>query len=86
MRLEAAIINEQGVDFAVVAVKRSLLDQPARRDEAIVEFSAVFDHLPTVLMGQDSNGTPRYYGRDDLVRFVANVPFEALPWAEYSVN
>lgn len=86
MRIEAAVVNEQGVDFAVVVVRRAVLQSPSQRDEAVLEFSATFDGLPTVLMAQDSRGTPEYYGRQDIVSFLADVPFEALPWADYTVS
>jgi hypothetical protein len=37
-------------------------------------------------MSQDSRGTPTYYGRHDIVRFLASVPMEAIPWRQYTVN
>lgn len=86
MRIEAAIVNEQDVDFVVVVVRRGVLQQSAsQRNATVTELSAFFDGLPTVLMAQDSRGTPEYYGRKDIVAFLADVPFEALPWAEYTV-
>jgi hypothetical protein len=39
-----------------------------------------------VLMAQDSCGTPTFYGRPDIARFLANVPVGAIPWSEYTVN
>lgn len=87
MRIEAAVVNEQGVNFVVVVVRRGVLQQSQeQREDVIAEFSAVFDGLPTILMAQDARGTPEYYGRRDIVDFLANVPFEALPWAEYTVS
>lgn len=86
MRIEAALIREQGVNFAVVVVRRSVLDSSNQREDTIAQFSRVFDGVPIVLMAQDGRGTPRYFGRTDLVDWLSNVPFEALPWAEYSVN
>jgi hypothetical protein len=49
-----AVIREQGVTFAVAAVKRSAVNSPRSQDQAIREFSAVFGGLPTVLMTGDS--------------------------------
>ena len=37
-------------------------------------------------MAQDSSGGPTYQGRSDIVRFLANVPLEAIPWMEYTLN
>lgn len=85
MTIEAAVIREQGVDFVVVSVKRTAL-QVSNRDEAVAEFSAIFEGLPAVLAATAGNGRAEFYGRTDLVNFLKNVPLAAMPWAEYSVS
>lgn len=37
-------------------------------------------------MAQDSRGVPEYYGRDDIVRFLAGIPMESLPWKSWSLR
>jgi hypothetical protein len=37
-------------------------------------------------MMRDSRGTPTYYGRQDLVRALANVCLERLPWREFTMR
>lgn len=86
MKFQGAVIKEQGVTFAVAIVKRSVLDTPSRREEAVHAFSGLFDGLPVVLMAQDSRGIPTYWGRQDLSGFMADVPLEAVPWHEYRVS
>jgi hypothetical protein len=86
MQIEGAVIKEQGITFAVAVVRPSVLNQPSTRDQAVAEFSEVFDGLPTVLMAQDSRGVPSYYGRPDIVDFMASVPLEAIPWQRYWLN
>ena len=86
MQIDGAVIKEQGVTFAVAIVRPSVLDSPGRRDEMIVALSRVFGGLPTVLMAQNSQGTPRYYGRRDLVGFMASVPLGAVQWKRYTVS
>jgi hypothetical protein len=83
---DGAVIKEQGVNFAIAVVKVSLLSQPAARDRALVEFAGAFGGLPTVLMAQDGQGVPTYYGRPDLVDFLASVPIEAIPWQQYTLR
>jgi hypothetical protein len=84
--IEGAIVEEQGVTFAVAIVRAAVLSSPSQRDEAVVEFSAVFDGLPTILMAQDGQGRRTYYGRNDLVDFMASVPLEAVPWSRFDVR
>ncbi len=84
MRLQGAVIKEQGVTFAVVIVKRHILDNSFEADRAIAAFQPAFPGLPIVLMAQDHQGVPTYYGRKDISQFMANVPLECVPWAEYT--
>jgi hypothetical protein len=83
---DGAVINQQGVEFAIAVVRRSVFDTPGTRDQAIMEFSAAFGNLPTVLMAQDSRGVPSYYGRPDIVDFLVSVPMEAVPWQRYTLQ
>ncbi len=85
-KFQGAVIKEQGVTFAVVVVKKSVLDFPQQRQSAIDNFSMVFPGLPIVLMAQDVSGRPTYWGRKDLAQFLSRVPLQAIPWEEYTLN
>ena len=86
MRIQGAIVREQGQTFAVVVVKQHVIDNQAEAQEAIHAFAPSFPGMPVVLMAQDHRGRPTYYGRQDISRFLANVPMHAIPWREYSIN
>ena len=86
MRFQGAVIKEHGVTFGVLIVKQHILNDPTRRDALVLEGSRLFGGIPTVLMAQDFNGTPTYYGRSDISKFMASVPLEAVPWKEYTVS
>jgi hypothetical protein len=83
MKFQGALIQEQGVKFAIVVVKRSVIQSPSQRSAAQRGFGSVFPGVPVVLMAQDSRGAPTYWGRPDLARFVSKVPMQAIPWKEY---
>ncbi len=85
-QFEGAVIREQGVTFAVVVVRPSILDSTLEANEAIHSFQPVFPGLPIVLMAQDGRGRPTYYGRRDLSQFMANVPLRSIPWRRYTLN
>lgn len=86
MQFQGAVINEQGVTFGVLIVQQHVLDDFTRRDALVAEASRLFGGIPAVLMAQDFNGTPTYYGRSDISSFMASVPLEAVPWQEYTVS
>lgn len=85
MRVQGAIIREQGQTFAVVVVKPHVIQNSSEASDAIRSSVPVF-RVPVILMAQDSRGKPTYYGRQDIAKFMASVPMHAIPWREYTVN
>lgn len=86
MKIHGAKIREQGVDFAIVVVKKHILNNSLSANDSIAAFQPFFPGVPVVLMAQDSRGIPAYYGRKDIVNFLKNVPLSAIPWKEYYFN
>jgi hypothetical protein len=86
MRFQGAVIREQGVTFAIVVVRKHVIDNRHEADGAIGSFQPVFPGLPIVLMAQDSRGCPTYYGRRDISQFLSRVPIRAIPWKEYTLQ
>ena len=86
MQFEGAVIREQNVTFAVVIVKKHILDNRVQASNAIRAFGGAFPGMPVVLMAQDSRGRASYYGRPDLSQFLARVPLNAIPWKRYTLN
>lgn len=86
MQFEGAIIREQGITFAVVVVKRHVVDNPTAANVAINSFRPAFPGLPIVLMGQDSFGRAKWFGRQDIANFLAKLPLSAIPWRRYSLT
>jgi hypothetical protein len=86
MKGNVALIREQNINFAVVAVKPSVLNGArGTKDELVSAYSAEFG-APAVLMAQDARGVPTYYGRRDLVNWLSNTLVEQLPWREFRIN
>jgi hypothetical protein len=86
MQFQGAVVKEQGVTFAVVIVKRTIINNRFEADNAIRSFQPLFPGIPIVLMAQNHRGKPTYYGRQDLSRFLARVPLQAIPWRKYNVR
>ncbi|MBW1697572.1 MAG: hypothetical protein JRH18_23960 [Deltaproteobacteria bacterium] len=86
MRFQGAVIKEQGVKFAVIIVKKAVIDNKFQANRAMGNFQTLFPGMPVVLMAQDHRGVPTYYGRKDISSFLANVPLQAIPWREYTVS
>ena len=84
MKFQGALIKEQGITFGIAIVKSSILNS-TNRDQIRLQFSRLFG-APTVLMAQDSWGTPKFYGRQDIVNFLAKVPIEFIPWSEFHLQ
>src|SRR5262245_20060858 len=54
MTFQGTVIREQRVTFAVVVVKKHVIDSRIEADQTIAAFQPVFPGLPVVLMAQDS--------------------------------
>lgn len=85
MRVQGAVIREQGQTFAVVIVKPHVVQNSGLAADAISSFAPVFG-VPVVLMAQDGRGRPTYYGRKDIAQFMSSVSLRAIPWREYTIN
>lgn len=67
-------------------VKPSVISNRSEADELIVAYQPVLRVAPVVLMSQDHSGTPQYYGRKDIVAFLANIDFRRIPWKTYTYS
>jgi len=85
MNFEGAVVKEQGVTFGIVVCKRSVLNSTSDRNNMVAFGQQAFGPVPIVLMAQDSKGVPTYWGRDDIVKFLANVHPARIPWKRYSL-
>ena len=86
IKLQGAVIKEQGVTFAITVVKRHILNSQAPCQQAVSSFRPLFSGMPIVLMGEDSRGTPTYWGRKDIVNFLSNIHPSQIPWKEYTFS
>jgi len=86
MQFEGAVIKEQGITFAIIAVKPYVLNSNDECNDARRGFGGIFPGIPIVLMAQNSRGVPTYQGRPDIVRFLSKVHPSRIPWKRYNYN
>ena len=86
MKVQGAVIKEQDTTFAIVIVKKHIVDSGSQSEKAIVSFSQLFPGMPVVLMAQDTRGIPKYRGRRDIVNFLARIHPSRIPWKEYTFH
>jgi hypothetical protein len=78
---QVALVREQGVEFGVVVVNDSVIDNVHQRDEVLRWWTM---HLgrPVVLLGGHQHRT---FGRPDIVRWLGSVDPGRLPWRQMNV-
>ena len=81
--LNAALVKEQGVTFAVVLVKNHVLNSASAADQMIRTAGQALCCPLVVLMGE-SNRKLRG-NRQDVVRFVSKLHPSQLPWKKWSI-
>lgn len=89
MKIQGAIIKEQGVTFAIVVVKKSAMptDLDAEKTRAAFQLAIRdFSGIPLILASQDSSGDFEYQGRQDIVELLASIDASQIPWMEYIVS
>jgi hypothetical protein len=86
MKVQAAAISLQGQNFAVALAQMELIRNPGEADLAIDTLQPKFGGVPVVLMAQKEDGTPVYYGDQDLVELLEDLPVDKMPWKEYQFN
>lgn len=78
---QVALVREQGIEFAVVCVRDSVINDPSQRDQLVRAWT--FELVrPAVLLGERQH---RLYGRNDIVRFLSNVHLSQLPWRQMTL-
>jgi hypothetical protein len=86
MKMQGALIREQGVRFAVVVVKSHVLANRRQSKGLIEDLSPTFGGVPVVLMAEGAFGRARYFGRPDLVRFLSRISPASIPWREFDIR
>ena len=86
MQVQAAAISLGGTGFVIVLVGLDLVDNPGEADMAIDSLGAKFGGPPVVLMAQREDGSPVYYGDQDLVQSLRDIPVDEMPWKAYNLG
>lgn len=85
MKIQGAVIIEQGVTFAIIVVNQTVTNYTSRAIKVRNHLSQFFPNMPIILMSQDRNGTPHYYGRKDIVDFLRKIRLDQIPWKFYHI-
>ncbi|MBT8074302.1 MAG: hypothetical protein HKP21_11395 [Xanthomonadales bacterium] len=75
----------QNNNFVVVLVNMDMVTNSGEADMAIDALEPKFGQVPVVLMAQREDTSPVYYGNQDLVEALRDVPIDEMPWKSYSV-
>lgn len=85
MDLQAAAISLQGNNFVIVLVNMDMVSNSGEADMAIDSLQPKFGNAPVILMAQREDSSPVYYGDQNLVSILADLPVDEMPWKTYSV-
>lgn len=86
IKIQGAVVKEQGIEFAIVVVKKHIIDCKRDADKATRSFSQFFPGMNIMLAAQDHNACFSYYGRPDISKFLASIDSSRIPWKEYTFS
>lgn len=86
MKSQGAVVEKNGITFAVVKVEKHVFEVPGRAWDTMNSLQPGFPHMSIVLVTQDSDGTPAYYGRPDIVGIMPETRLETAEWKDYELD
>jgi hypothetical protein len=81
MKIVGSVCRIKGERVALVMVDAGVLEFTSEADRYTELLSPAFDNLPVLLMAQKEGGAT-WYGRDDLVDAMGEIPPDQVPWQE----
>ena len=84
-KIYGSVIIEQGVTFAIVVVSQVVTNYTSRIIRVRQQLQYFFPNMPIILMSQEKDGTPHFYGRRDIVEFLKSIRLDQIPWKEYHI-
>lgn len=85
MDVQAAAISLQGNNFVIVLVGMDIVTNSGEADMAIDTLQPKFGNSPVILMAQREDTSPVYYGEQDLVSSLGDIPVDDMPWKTYPI-
>ena len=85
MDVQAAAISLQGNNFIIVLVGMDIVTNSGEADMAIDTLQPKFGNSPVILMAQREDTSPVYYGDQDLVTALGDIPVDEMPWKTYPI-
>ena len=85
MDIQAAAISLQNNNFVIVLVPMDMVKNSGEADMAIDTLQPKFGNVPVILMAQREDTSPVYYGDQELVMDLGEMPVDQMPWKSYSI-
>jgi len=85
MDVQAAAISVQGNNLVIVLVGMDMVNNAGEADMAIDTLQPKFGNAPVILMAQREDTSPVYYGDQNLVAMLGDIPVDDMPWKEYAI-
>ena len=85
MDVQAAAISLQNHNFVIVLVSMDMVTNSGEADMAIDTLAPKFGNVPVILMSQREDASPVYYGDQELVTALRDVPVDEMPWKSFSI-
>lgn len=86
MKIIGSVLKEQGVTFAILLVRRRVIQSRSEADKVRQALQGRFPSMPLILASQDAKGFFEYQGRPDIVRFLSGIDPARIPWKKYDAT
>jgi hypothetical protein len=85
MNFDAAFMKKNGAEFGIYATTMDIINDKLQADNLITYCKErILVGYQVVLMAQDNQGKPHYYGSQDLTRFLEDTNFSKIHFKRYT--
>jgi hypothetical protein len=86
VQLEAAIIDNSKVTFALIPVEYSILINSTAAKDVQASYAKYFPGLPIILMSEDDLTMPTYFGRKDILKYLTDLSPSSITFEVYNFD
>lgn len=86
MKVQGAVLEEQGIRFAIFKVEKEIFDVPGRARDKMISIQRQFPDMAVVFVSKEPGKTPSFFGRPDIVKMMMTANLDDVEWKEYILD
>jgi hypothetical protein len=86
MKVQGAVLEEEGIKFAVFKVEKDIFEVPGRARDKMISIQRQFPDMAVIFMSKEPGKAPSFFGRPDIIRIMTAANMDDVEWKEYILD